>query len=283
MGGTANQSRGRTEIAFTKMVASGNDFIVVDNRDQALRGDLRPLFARICERKSSVGADGVLLLERDQELAFSMRYYNRDGSEAEMCGNGARCVALYACAKSIAPPEMCFSSRVGSHFASVSGNQVRIKLSDPTDLRLGIALTVEGRRVVCDLVNTGVPHAVLFSPDVEQADVALIGSRIRFHPELCSEGGNVNFVETTGRNSIKVRTYERGVEGETLSCGTGAVASAIVSYLRGEAAPPVEVRTQGGLLIVDFRVQEGEVGEVYLEGEARIAYEGRIELATETC
>ncbi len=266
------------DMQFTKMVGNGNDFTVVDNRDEALRGDLHSILARICRRKSSIGADGVLLLEKDPKLPFSMRYFNSDGSEAEMCGNGARCIALYAYSKGIAPREMLFSSRAGVHSASVSENWVRLKFTEPGEVRLDVPLTVEGKRVICSLLNSGVPHAVIFTQDLAGEDVTGLGRGVRLHKEFQPQGTNVDFVQVTGGHSIKIRTYERGVEGETLSCGTGAVASAVISYLKGEVGPAVEVATEGGSLRVDFQSEKEKVKDVYLEGEARIVYEGRIRL-----
>lgn len=268
------------EITFTKMVGNGNDFIVVDNRSGALSAEVYSAFARICQRKTSVGADGVLLMEKDPELPFSMRYFNSDGSEAEMCGNGARCIALYAHSKGIAPREMSFSSRAGVHTASVSANWIRLKFTDPGEVRLDVPLVLNAERLVCHFLNSGVPHLVLFVENLPTLKVTEFGRGLRFHPELGPEGANVNFVQVIGDTSIKIRTYERGVEDETLSCGTGAVASAIVSHLKGKVQPPVEVSTQGGLLRVDFQPLGGQVTEVYLEGEARIAYEGKIELGS---
>ncbi len=266
------------EIAFTKMVGNGNDFIVVDNRSGALSARTYSAFARICQRKTSIGADGVLVMENDPGLPFSMRYFNSDGSEAEMCGNGARCLALYAHSKGIASQEMSFSSRAGVHTASVSANWVRLKFTDPGEVRLDLPFVLNEERLVCHFLNSGVPHLVLFVENLRAVKVTELGRGLRFHPELEPEGANVNFVQVIGNTSIKIRTYERGVEDETLSCGTGAVASAIVSHLKGRVQPPVEVSTQGGFLRVDFQSQEGEVTGVYLEGEARIAYEGKIEL-----
>lgn len=266
------------EIQFTKLVGSGNDFILVDNRTGVLGSELLPLINRLCERRSSVGADGFLLLEGSELHSFSMRYFNADGSEAEMCGNGGLCIALYAYRKGIAPQEMVFSSRAGVHTAQVCESSVRLKFTEPKGIRLNVPLNLDGREHNCHLLNSGVPHAVLFADDVDEIEVEKLGRKIRSHPVLGPEGANVDFVKVLGGNEIRVRTYERGVEGETLSCGTGAVASAIISCLSMGMKPPVGVSTQGGLVKVDFRLDKDSARGVWLEGGARIAYEGRVEI-----
>ena len=264
-------------IDFTKMSGTGNDFILIDHRTPFLAREEMPAFARaVCERRVSVGADGLILIEKSETADFRWQFLNGDGSWAEMCGNGARCAARFAHALGIAPARMRFETVAGLIEAEVTGQSVKLKMTAPTGLRLHEKLTVNGREQVVHSLNTGVPHAVLFMEDAQQAPVLEWGRTIRFHEHFQPAGTNVNFVQQTG-NGLIVRTYERGVEGETLACGTGAVASAIIAGLLGQVKAPVTVTTSGGeQLIIHYSLAGQEIAGVYLEGPANFIYEGRL-------
>lgn len=274
------------EIRFTKMTGAGNDFIVIDNREGRLPEEgRRELFSRWCRRRLDVGADGVLLVERPEggEADFRMRYYNADGGEAESCGNGARCISRFAYLIGAAGESMAFETQAGVYRAEMKGDDVILTLSDPTNLRLEVPVAIpELKGGSVDVVNTGVPHAVAFVDEVTTLDLQGLGSRIRHHQVFQPAGTNVNFAKVEGKDLIAVRTYERGVEGETLACGTGSVAVALIANLKGLAESPVSIRTSGGpVLKIHFDRRKGEGGsssggfyKVRLEGEARVVYEG---------
>ena len=265
-------------IEFTKMSGTGNDFILIDHRTPFLAEEEMPAFARaVCERRISVGADGLILIENSENADFRWQFLNADGSWAEMCGNGARCAARFAHDRGIAPARMRFETVAGIIEAEVTGQSVKLKMTAPTGLRLNEKLLVNGQEPVVHSLNTGVPHAVLFMEDITQAPVLDWGKLIRFHERFQPAGTNVNFVQQLGGNGLIVRTYERGVEGETLACGTGAVAAAIIAGILGKVRPPVAVTTSGGeQLTIHFSLAGQEIADVYLEGPANFIYEGRL-------
>jgi diaminopimelate epimerase len=262
-------------ISFYKMEASANDFIVVDNRKKVLR-EPRKFAIRFCERHTGIGADGVLLVEPSRKARFKMRIINADGSEAEMCGNGSRCVALYARKALRLPAKFEMETLAGIIGAEVRGETVKVRLSDPRDYRESFFLDVAGKPYAFNFINTGVPHAVHFVPRLGSVAVEEFGAAVRHHAHFKPAGTNVNFVEVTGGDSIAVRTYERGV-GETRACGTGVTASALVSALTGRVKPPVKVRTFGGeILTVCFNLNGLSAGDVHLEGRARFVFKGEV-------
>ncbi|MBI3312914.1 MAG: diaminopimelate epimerase [Candidatus Omnitrophica bacterium] len=263
-------------LPFYKMVASGNDFVVVDNRRKVVKDPLR--FTReVCTPHTGIGADGVLLLENSGRADFKMRIINSDGSEAEACGNGFRCIARYAREILKYPPRFEFESISGLVKAEVKNGTVKVRLPDPKDYRESGDIEVLGHRLHYSFINTGVPHTVIFVEGLEKIDVEKLGSAIRHHKTFKPKGTNVNFVEVRGRSEIEVRTYERGVEGETQACGTGSTASAIISSLAGYTLAPVRVKTRGGeTLTISFKKNGKKVTDVFLEGQADFVYEGKI-------
>lgn len=264
-------------IKFTKSVAAGNDFAIIDNRRGALKNDLVQLAKKLCSRIYGIGADGLLLVEKSKNADFKMRIFNSDGSEAEMCGNGSRCAALYAHDRKIAPASMRIETAAGVLNADVQGRNVKVKFTDPKDIQWNLCLMIHECPYKVNLANTGVPHVVHFVDDLDAVEVKKLGSKMRYHEDFSPRGANVDFVEITNKNKnkIAVRTYERGVEDETLACGTGAVASAIISAEAEKLASPVTVETRSGeVLKVYFESQEGNFKNVYLEGPARLVYEG---------
>lgn len=265
-------------IAFTKMSGSGNDFVIIDNRTPVLDpGTKRDFVKKVCSPKSSVGADGVIFLENSDKADYGWDFYNADGSSAEMCGNGGRCVARYAFEKGIAPQNHSFDTVAGIIEAEVNGPMVKVKLTRPENLQNEIDVAFDGLQYQIDSLNTGVPHAIVFSEDVDSEDIQKIGSGIRYHSVFAPAGTNVNLVEKQNGNALKIRTYERGVEGETLACGTGAVASAIIASRKYKIESPVSVETRGGeILKVHIEPSNGSLPGVYLEGLTKITFEGQL-------
>jgi diaminopimelate epimerase len=267
-------------IRFTKAVATGNDFVVVDNRKKVLKNNLARLAKELCDRKYGIGADGLLLLEGSDSADFKMRIFNPDGSEAQMCGNGSRCIALYAYKKKIASSSMDIETLAGIISASVNGDNVKVKLTEPKDIQWNLCLMIHECPYKVNFANTGVPHVIHFVKDIENISVKELGSSMRYHADFSPEGANVDFVRIADRNKkkIQVRTYERGVEDETLACGTGAVASAIIAAEAEDISSPITVETRSGeMLKVHFEMVKGDFKNVYLEGKAQLVYEGEIQ------
>ena len=262
------------------MNGAGNDFVLIDNRGGTL--DLRrEQIARLCDRHRGVGADGLLALEEPENGAdFRMRYYNADGGEAEMCGNGARCFARFASRVTGKGGELAFETIAGVIRARLLDERVQLQMSVPNDLRLGTELTVEGESLAVHSVNTGVPHAVVVVPDIESAEVRRIGAAIRRHEHFAPRGTNANFAQTLEDGTVAVRTYERGVEDETLACGTGVVATALILHELERLSAPVAVRVRGGdLLEVGFeKISRNEFRNVTLTGPADFVFDGEIAL-----
>ncbi len=266
------------KIPFMKMSGSGNDFILIDHRNRFLEeGRLKDFVRRVCQRRVSVGADGLILIERSQKADFKWRFYNADGSEAEMCGNGGRCVARFAHLKGIAGPSLTFETLAGIIAAQVNGIRVKLQMTKPHGLKLDQKISVEGEERIVSAINTGVPHAVLFVEDLEGTDVVRMGRATRRHAHFAPAGTTANFVRLENPPGLTIRTYERGVEAETLACGTGVVASALVAAFKGFVKSPVSVRTRGGeVLTVHFEIEAGEVKKVFFEGDVHIIYEGEM-------
>ncbi len=268
-------------IEFTKMAAAGNDFILLDNRGKKAErkiGNLSKFAEVACERKHSIGADGLLLLESSRKADVTMRIFNPDGSEVAMCGNGSRCIAYYAAKRGIAKNRLSIDTKAGILKARVNKNIVRIEMMPPSDLKSRFSIDVYEETFEVDFVNTGVPHVVYFVEDLDRFDVKRFGKEIRYHKEFATEGTNANFVKVNDRHNITIRTYERGVEDETFACGTGAVASSIIASELHSVESPVKVKTSGGeVLTVYFKKERGEYKEIFLEGDVKPVYEGRID------
>ncbi len=267
------------KLHFTKMNGAGNDFVMLDNR----AGDLqlsREQIARLCDRHRGIGADGVLMLEPAANGAdFRMRYYNADGGEAEMCGNGARCFARFTSQLAGPLEQLSFETPAGVIAAALQGDDVTLQMSDPKDLRLSLRVSMLGREIDCHYVDTGVPHVVVPVPAIADVDIRELGSAIRHHPQFAPRGANVNFLEPRGANAIAIRTYERGVEDETLACGTGVVASAIIFAATRGAASPVNVLVKGGdELQVGFDRTGDQFTNVTLSGPADFVFAGTVDL-----
>ncbi len=290
-------------IEFYKMVASGNDFLVIDNRKNIIR-DPKKFAGDVCRPHLGVGGDGVLLLEPSSRADFFMRIVNADGSEAEACGNGYRCVALFAHKILGAPKKLKFETLSGMIETELVSSfkkgdrqvinavyddcfaacplfddeaRVRAKMANPSEYRERISVPLNDRVLNAAFINTGVPHVVIFADKLNDIAVTELGRAVRNHKQFAPRGTNVNFVQATGPNSVSVRTYERGVEEETLACGTGAAAAAVVGVLTGRVAPPVQVKTKGGeALTVHLKQSGANIQDVFLEGNAEFVFEGRL-------
>ena len=263
-------------IQFTKMNGAGNDFVLIDNRDEQISLS-REQIARVCHRQRGVGADGLMLLKKAEgEGDWAWDFFNADGSDAEMCGNGARCFASYIQHTIGGEGTLSFETVCGLIHAEVGDTDVTVNLTAPQGLALNETIqTSDGEKTVHSL-NTGVPHAVLFVDEADAAMVSSLGEEIRFHEHFAPAGTNVNFVQVHSEGHIRVRTYERGV-GETLACGTGVSASAMITAHLNGWASPVAVDVLGGdTLGVAFDAKDGVFSNVHLTGPAVFVFEGTI-------
>jgi len=268
-------------IPFSKMSGTMNDFIIIDNRQNVLNvsPEKRPQWVqKICTRKYSIGADGVILIEDSPSADFKWQFYNCDGSRAEMCGNGARCAARFSYLEGISGPHLKFETDAGIIEAHVNEKNVKIKMTEPSQPKLNMELSSEGAKLTLSKINTGVPHAVM---EVEKLDdftldtLRNLGKTIRNHKHFEPKGTNVTFLEIVDKTHIKVKSYERGVEDITYACGTGVVAAALIANARGFTHSPTDVETPGGHLKVYFeRGDKSQFQNVYLEGDARMIYKG---------
>ena len=267
-------------VSFAKMSGTGNDFIVIDHRRILVPEVNQAAFVRkVCRRMFSIGADGVIFIENSEVADFSWRFYNADGSVAEMCGNGARCAARFAYARGIAGKTMKFETLAGIIEAEIlDDDEVSLLMTTPVDYKKGLVAELAGTEKEISFMNSGVPHAVLFMENDMDIPVKEWGNSIRFHEMFQPAGTNVNFVQILEDEGIRVRTYERGVEDETMACGTGAVASAIFAAEKGVCSSPVRVTTSGGehLKIVFDLHNDGHAENVFLQGPARIIYIGQL-------
>jgi diaminopimelate epimerase len=279
-------------LRFTKMNGAGNDFILIDNRAGDIHLD-RSQIAQLCDRHRGIGADGILLLELPANRAdFRMRYFNADGGEAEMCGNGARCFARFANRVAGTEKRISFETPAGVISAQLAGNLVTLRMTEPTDLRLNVKVPVEaaprrfsqgqsatGASRLLHFINSGVPHVVIPVPKIDDVDVRREGAALRHHKMFLPNGANVNFIEKRESNKIAIRTYERGVEDETLACGTGIVASALIFAATENTSSPIHVIARGGdELQVGFDTIDGGFRNVTLTGPAEFVFEGTTDI-----
>jgi diaminopimelate epimerase len=258
---------------FFKFHGTGNDFILADNREGTFRADA-VVIAALCDRHFGVGADGLILLHHAEGFDFGMSYYNSDGKESTMCGNGGRCITAFASHLGIITGKARFMAMDGEHEGEILSHDgqefmVRVRLKDAL---------VDASTALGTFVNTGSPHLVRYVADVYKVDVVKEGRKIRYGKKFAEEGINVDFVEII-KETLHVRTYERGVENETLSCGTGVTAAALVTASKFN--PPkgfYNVETKGGHLKVSFQQGRSGFADVWLEGSARLVFEGTIEV-----
>lgn len=256
------------QLSFYKYQGTGNDFIMIDNRDGKFDGSNNALVARLCDRRFGIGADGLILLENDPELDFKMVYYNSDGNTSSMCGNGGRCLVKFAYDLGVVGEKSVFMAIDGEHDAFVKDGLVYLKMIN----------VAEVEQTNQDFyMNTGSPHYVSFVNDLDDFPVYDEGYKIRNNDRFAQVGTNVNFVEKISEDTIGVRTYERGVEDETFSCGTGVTAAAIAASLQGYQSP-VKVKTKGGDLMITFEKKEDLYQEIFLCGPAERVFTGQVNI-----
>lgn len=256
---------------FWKMHGAGNDFLLVDDRDLRFpAGDAAGL-ARLCDRHRGIGAEGVLLIQPSSAADFRMRFFNPDGTEADLCGNGARCIARLAHDLRAAPADMRMETRAGILRAEILPDRVRIHLPPPRDWRLHLSVEWAGQTWPVHFVNSGVPHAVCPVENLAQTDVAAFGAFLRRHPLFAPDGTNVDFIRVTGPASLAVRTFERGVEAETPACGTGIVAAVLIAEKLGLVSPPVQAAAAGGDIL------DVGLSPLTLTGPAEHVFRGEID------
>lgn len=258
-------------IEFSKIVGSGNDFIVIDNRKNLIR-NRKSIAIKLCDRKFGIGADGVLFLEKSKKADFKMRIFNPDGSEAEMCGNGLRCILRFIKEKKILNKKKTYiETKAGIMDGEIKGKNIKVRMNIIEKPKFDISIPVDNQILKGNFINTGVPHTVIFVDNIDKVDILNTGPKIRYNKIFGKKGTNVNWVEIVNEKFIKVRTYERGVEGETLSCGTGSVASAIITGLK-TGSYKIKVLTRSGeILNVYF---DKDLKNVYLEGKTFYAFKG---------
>jgi len=264
------------KLNFSKYSGCGNDFILINNLT-ALISLSASQISKLCSRKSGIGADGVILLETSSQADFKMRIFNADGSEAEMCGNGIRCLVDFAKKNGFINSSCTIESFKRIHHATWERNNITVSMGNPTDVVWNIELPISSGPLQMSYLDTGVPHAVIFCKDVNEVDLNSLGSQIRYHPYFTPRGTNVNIVQVKD-NNISVRTYERGVEAETDACGTGATASAIASAQKLHLKPPIKVDLRSGeSLTIDFHIDNGTIANVKMSGGCTHIFEGFIE------
>ncbi|MCI0705859.1 MAG: diaminopimelate epimerase [Ignavibacteriae bacterium] len=267
------------------MSGAGNDFVVIDNRTRAIT-DGAALARKLCDRRWGIGADGLLLIEPSQQADYRMMYYNSDGSYGGMCGNGGRCIAFFTASAGIAKQSHTFEALDFVYHADISNGSVTLRMKDPVGLKLDIMLPVLRKKIKLHFIDTGSPHVVIPVQSLsrtkgflEKAEIDSLGREIRNHKRFQPAGANVNFIEKVGAKSIKMRTYERGVEAETLACGTGSVACAIIASVLWDIMPPVQVITRSNqTLVVNFAGSTDSFHSVTLKGPAQITFKGEVEV-----
>jgi diaminopimelate epimerase len=270
------------KLNFAKLVASGNDFILLDSRNNKGGLNLKEISRKLCDRKLGIGADGLLVLEKSKKANVKMRIFNPDGSEAEMCGNGARCAVYFITHKSGAGRRITVETKAGLLKAEAHQDNIKVNMTEPKNIKLDSVIRINNHPLRINFINTGVPHAVILCDGLEKIDVHRLGRLIRYHKAFQPKGTNVDFIEPNGLNGIKIRTYERGVEQETLACGTGSVAAAIIYSLKlinagliKKDAISVKVDTASGeILKVNFQIMNKKIGNVWLKGKANIICQG---------
>ncbi len=269
----------RMKIAFWKMHGAGNDFILVNDRRAEFPCVQTGLIRMLCARNTGIGSEGLIVLRPSTAADFRMLFFNPDGSNAAMCGNGARCAARLAHELGLAPAQMTIETGAGLVRAGTKGDGVQLHLPPPGNWRMHQPLAVPGLPDLYHYVNTGVPHAVIETAALDSMNLQQMGSAIRHHPDFAPHGTNVNFMTVTGADALRLRTYERGVETETPACGTGSVACALVAGRLGKVRPPVHVTcARGDVLEVGYRLSAAGADEVTLLGPALHVFEGQIEL-----
>lgn len=266
------------ELFFTKYSGCGNDFILIDNRKKIFPSKNKTLIQRLCERCTGIGADGVILLENGLKDLFRMRIFNSDGSEAEMCGNGLRCLMKF-----IEEQALACSCQIETMLrplkAEVRENLVSIEMGPPLDLQLGLELEIQEASYTVHYVHTGVPHLVILTKLDDEIDLRTLGPKFRYHPRFAPNGCNFNVCQIMKNGELRNRTYERGVEKETLACGTGCAASAIAANIVKGIPSPIKVWTASSeFLEISFLFEDKKLNNVYMTGPATKVFSGQINI-----
>lgn len=265
---------------FSKYVGSGNDFILIDNRDLSFQAHDHAFISKLCHRQCGIGADGVILLENSETADFKMRIFNADGSEAEMCGNGIRCFFKFLHEMGQHKPSYLIETKASNLRVDQDGSQVKVEMQNPIDMKWNMDLTLDSDTLKVHYLNTGVPHAVIFKNEIEENDLKLLSPKIRFHTLFSPKGTNVNFATVTSENEVTIRTYERGVEDETLGCGTGATAASIAAAYLFNLKLPIRVKTKSGeKLEINFTIDQSIIKDVTMKGPAVFVYRGEFYLS----
>jgi diaminopimelate epimerase len=265
-------------VPFVKMSGAGNDFVMIDNMEQKHHFDAPNLAKSLCDRHFGIGADGLIILEPTPDRDFRMMYYNADGSYGGMCGNGGRCAAIFARRQGHCRETFAFEAVGYTYRGSMRGNRVRMRMKEPSGMVDCLVMNPAPPGMgIAAFVDTGAPHAVFFVEEVESVDVSGIGRILREHPAFAPSGANINFVQIMSPGTLRMRTYERGVEAETLACGTGSIASAVLANRLRGIQPPVTVETRSGrILMVEFEQTGSNFTNIVLEGEGSILFDGNI-------
>jgi len=258
------------DFPFWKMHGAGNDFILLDDRKLSFPLSDQDFITHLCDRKRGIGSDGLLLIQPSTKVDFRMRFINPDASEADLCGNGARCIAQLAHEIGAAPTDMQIETGAGILRAEILPPFVRLELPPPKDWRMNLTIEWEEEEMPLHFVNSGVPHAIVFVKDLTMLDVEALGRHIREHALFAPSGTNADFVQTTGPASLSIRTYERGVEAETLACGTGMVAAVLVAEKLELIQSPAQVITAGGHML------EVATSPLTLTGPAEHSFRGTV-------
>lgn len=263
-------------ILFSKFSGSANDFIVIDNRTGVFSEAAPELAQRICARRYSIGADGLILIENSNKASVRVRFFNPDGGEFSTCGNGSRCAARFAHLSVITGRRMSIETNAGVIDAEVVGLSVRIKFVGPQRIQLYAPIEMSGRTIKGHIVRLGDPHFVLFASNIRKHPIVPFARKVRYHEAFAPEGTNVHFIEPVSRNVVKIRSYERGVENETLACGSGCVSAAITLHSTGLADPPITFEPQSGIPVIIQFQRNGNYQDIFLEGDARLVYRGEL-------
>lgn len=272
-------SESRFMASFEKYAGCGNDFILFDNRQGTFPLDHPGIIQSLCSRKQGIGADGVLLLENSSHADARMRIFNSDSSEAEMCGNGLRCFAKWLQTLGYDSPTLSIEVMGRFLITRQEGDGISIEMGPPQHIEWNIPVSYNARLLTVHHMNTGVPHTILFAKELDTIDLADLGPYLRNHPLWMPKGTNVTVVQQLGKKKFKIRTFERGVEGETLACGTGATAAALASARLCDAISPIVIETLSKEeLIIHFAFENGNFSEVTLTGAAQRIFKGEIVL-----
>jgi diaminopimelate epimerase len=259
-------------MEFYKITGSGNDFVIIDNRANKIKNK-KLLAKKVCQAKYGISADGLILLEKSSNANFKMRIFNSDGSEAEMCGNGLRCLVRFIKEKKLSKHNnLNIETKAGIYQTSIKGSYISAKMFFIGEPKLNFSIDAGNEKIIVNYINTGVPHTVLFTENIENIPIETMGPVIRYHKEFTPDGTNVDWVKIIDNHTIKVRTYERGVEGETLACGTGVTAGIICSYLLKKIKSPVNIIVKSGEILKSYF--SDNLKDIFLQGEAKIIFYG---------